>query len=337
VALRYVVAVLILALAGCGGAAAAPPPDPPATFPRLYLAGDGELWVVDVAAERARRIAVPRLTPGDPPFRILRRGGQFVLWAYDTLVLDGNAVDRPPRTLVADSWFFVPSAHQDRVWIAFLDPSSPATVRGLRALREVTVGGVVTVPDVRPPGGRWPHGAVRDGLLFAGARSLTVWSPTTRKVLRRIPIGDGGDLGPAHGNLVTGCAARGCEALRLIDIRSGERRDVDAPGDLAFEPWAARFSPSGALLAIPVRDRGGGPRQRRLGLVDVARGTVELVPGSEVPPVYTFVAWSSAGDHVFLTGGQWTRDRVIVGYRLGDQRAERIDVAVGPFYDAAAL
>jgi hypothetical protein len=331
-----VVVVLILAFApACGaddgGRSRAVP------SPRLFLAGDGELWVVDAAAERARRIALPQLSPGDPPHRIIVRDGRLVLWGYDTLVLDGRAVDRPPRTLVAGSWFFVPSAHPDRVWIAFLDPDSPATVRGLRAMREVTVDGEVTVADVRPPGGRWPHGAVDDGLLLVGARSLSVWSPTTREVVRRIPISDGGDLGPSHGNLVAGCAARGCEALRLTDVRSGDHRDVDAPADLAFEPWAARFSPSGALLAIPVRDRGGGPRPRRLGLVDVARGTVELVPGSEVPPVYTFVAWSRAGDHVFLTGGQWTRDRVIVGYRLGEPRAERIDVAVGPFYDAAAL
>jgi hypothetical protein len=336
VVLRYAAAVLILALAGCGGGGAGGAAVP---SPRLFLAGDGELWMVDAAAERARRIALPQLSPGDPPHRIVRRGGRLVLWGYDTLVLDGRAVDRRPRTIAAGSWFFLPSAHPDRIWIALLDPGSPATERALRAVREITVDGAVTVPDVRPPGGRWPYGAVEDGLLFVShdGRRLDVWSPTTRKLVRRIPISDGGDLGPTHGNLLAGCAARRCGALRLTDLGSGAHRDIDAPGDLAFEPWAADFSPAGDRLAIPVRGRGGGPTPRRLALVDVADGTIELIPGSEVPPVYTFVAWSPAGDYVFLTGGMWIRDRVIVGYGVGDERAERIDVAVGQFYDAAAL
>jgi hypothetical protein len=38
-----------------------------APSPRLYLAGDGELWIVDVATERTRRLALRRLAPGDPP------------------------------------------------------------------------------------------------------------------------------------------------------------------------------------------------------------------------------------------------------------------------------
>jgi hypothetical protein len=337
VALRYVVAFLILALAGCGADEASRPAARPS--PQLFLAGDGELWVVDARAERARRIALPQLAGGDPPHRIVRRGGRLVMWGYDTLVLDGRAVDRPPRTLVAGSWFFLPSAHPDRVWIALLDPDSPATVRGLRAVREITVDGEVTVPDVRPPGGRWPYGAVADGLLFPSrdARRLAVWDPATGKIVRRIAIPDAGDLGPSHASLVTSCAERRCGALRLTDVRTGDHRDVDAPGDLAFEPWAAGFSPAGDVLGIPLRGRGGRPTPRRLALVDVAAGTLRVVPGSKVPPGYTFVAWSAAGDHVFLTGGRWTRDRVIVGYRLGGDRAERIDVAVGPFYDAAAL
>jgi hypothetical protein len=339
VALRYVVAVLILALAGCGRDGAPQPAGSSPPSPRLFLAGDGELWVVDADAERARRIALPQLSPGDPPHRIVRRGGRLVLWGYDTLVLDGRAADRPPRTLVAGSWFFMPSVHPDRVWVALLDRDSPETVRALRAVREITADGTVTVRDVRPPGGRWPHGAVEDGLLFPSrdGRRVDVWSPQRRTVVRRLPVADAGSIGPAHGNLLADCADRRCGALRLTDVRTGDRRVIDAPGDLAFEPWTASFSPSGDVLAIPVRGRGGRPTPRRLALVDVARGDIRLVPGSEAPPGYTFVAWSAAGDHVFLTGGQWTRDRVIVGYRVGAARAERIDVAVGPFYDAAAL
>src|SRR5262245_23378312 len=110
----------MLALPGCGGAQpAAAPPGLPRAAPQLFLPGDGELWVVDTATERAREFALPQLSPGDPPHRIAARGGRLVLWGYDTLVVDGRAVDRPPRMLADGSWFFVPGAHPDRVWIAF--------------------------------------------------------------------------------------------------------------------------------------------------------------------------------------------------------------------------
>jgi hypothetical protein len=332
--LRCVTAVLIAALLGCGGE---PPPRPRAAPPQLFLAGDGELWVVDVGAERVRRVELPQLAPGDPPHRIVRRADRLVVFGDATYLLD-PPLERPLRELAANSWFFIPSAHHDRVWIAFLDPDSPATVNALRAVREMTVDGRITVPDTRPPGGRWPLGAVSDGLLFeAGPARLKVWDPVRRELVRHVSVPDLGDLGPTSGNLVTACAGRRCGALRMTDVRTGARRVVDAPGDLAFEPWAARFSPDGSLLGIPVRARGAGPTDRRLALVDVDRAEAWLVDGSRVPFGYTFVAWSRSGDHVFITGGERFRDRVLVAYRLGDRRASVIDVEVGDFYDAAAM
>lgn len=59
-------AALAAVLAGCGAEPQAPA-EPRAPRPaELVLAGDGELWTVDVASGRARHRKVEQLTPGDP-------------------------------------------------------------------------------------------------------------------------------------------------------------------------------------------------------------------------------------------------------------------------------
>jgi hypothetical protein len=324
---------------GGGGEPAGPARETAAPSPRLYLAGDGELWVVDVATERARHVPLRRLAPGDAPHHIVRRGRRLVLWGYRTYVADPG-FRRPPRTLVRDSWFFIPSAHPDRVWIAFLDRRSPETVRALRAVQEMTAGGRVTVPGVRPPGGRWPQRALASGLLFStGGRdhAYALWEPVTRTVVRRFSARALGELGPTHGDVLASCPPP-CRTLRLTDVRTGARHDVHAPSGLRFEVWEAAFSPDGRRLAVPVRRRGAGGRApRRLALVDLAPRTARVVAGSRVPPGYTLVAWSASGRDVFITGGARFGARTITAYRLGAARARVLRVAVGDFYDIAAL
>ena len=151
--------------------------------PRLALAGDNELWVVDVAAGTVRHRTLPQLSPGDPPYRIVRRGDKLVLWSYQTLTLDPSSADAQPSVLVRDSWIFIPSAAPNRIWVGILDPTSPETERRLKAVREVTVDGRVTVADVRPPQGRWPVAATRSALAFQsqGGDQLELWEPPDRQ------------------------------------------------------------------------------------------------------------------------------------------------------------
>src|SRR4051812_18648943 len=126
--LRYVAVLVLLLVTGCGGEPRA------ATGPRLYLAGNGELWVVDVADQRVRHLSRPLLDVGDPPPRILARGNR--------LVMGGE---------YGDPAFFLPSQHRARVWV--VDVRGRGTVR---AVREVTVDGVTTEPASVPPLRRWP-------------------------------------------------------------------------------------------------------------------------------------------------------------------------------------
>ena len=82
-----IAAVALLAHAGCGGAERASPTDgssaASAQPTRLFLAGDGELTVVDVDAGTAEVRRMPELAPGDPLHRIVRRGNTLILYGRD--------------------------------------------------------------------------------------------------------------------------------------------------------------------------------------------------------------------------------------------------------------
>lgn len=330
----------LLALAGgCGGDPEDEGRSASGESPRLFLAGDGELWAVDVSEERVQHVELPELSPGDPPHRIVRRGDRLVLWGYTTYALDPGLEDGP-RTIARDSWIFIPSAHENRVWVGFLDPESPETERALRALREVTADGEVTVPDVRPPGGAWPELALDAGLLFYAEHSedghlIEVWDPEAQRVVDRFSDAEIGDLGPAHGDVLVSCLEP-CNELRLTDVTEDTARSIPAPSGLVFDVWEAEFSPGGELIAVPAHTRGDRDGDRQLALVDIAAGAATIIEGSTVPDGYNFVAWSASGQYVFLTGEKAFRDRVIVGYRLGDASAERLAVDVGAFFGMVA-
>jgi hypothetical protein len=308
-ALRSVaLALLLAALAGCGAEPRS------AAGPKLYLAGDRELWIVDVANQRVRHLKRPLLDVGDAPHRILARGNRLVMGSQ-----------------YGDSAFFLPSLHRDRVWVVDIDPRYSV----VRAVREVTMDGVTTVPATVPPRRTWPLGAVTGGLLLESGSGLDVWNPETGRVARHLAVNPG-TLGPTSGRTVVACTDPLCHALGLTDARTGAARAVRAPPTFTFEPWTAAFSPDGSLLAVPVRVVADGPRQ--LALVDVASRRTTVIPESVVPPGYTLVAWSASGRDVFLTGGgAYSPRRVLVGYRLGGLRAQAIHVPLGAFFDVAAI
>ena len=285
---------MLLLAAGCGSQAARPE-----RGPTLVAAGDGEIWQIDGDTGRTRHVKRPEIPGGDPPHRVVRRGGRFLLWP-----LRGSA-------------FFLPSAHPDRVWLAFTDRRAR-----VGAVREVTAGGAVTVPDARPPG--WPEVATLAGLAIPNRDGgVLIWDPRRDRVVRR--LGRIGDLGGAWRNLLTSCTWP-CRELRITHATTGARTTIPAPPGHVFEVHAASFSPSGGRIAVPVRGSGAS---RRLALADPRRKTAEPVPGSRIPGGYTFVTWSASGRDVFVTGGMWSR--VIKRYRLGDARATRVPARTGAF------
>jgi hypothetical protein len=285
---------------------------------------------VDVGARTSERLEFPQLRPGDPPYRIVRRANRLVLYGGDTYAL--NLDLRSPPEKLGQSSFFIPSSKPDRVWLARLDPESPETVRALESVREVTVEGRVTVPEVVPLGGRWPVGAVDDALVFESKPGgLEAWDPRTGEVTRRLP---GAAMGTTHGAPLAWCDAS-YETLHVTDVLTGEARAIAPPeGFVAFDCWSGAFSPDSTLLAVPVtggtrfrgkahaRPRGRGARRRQGG-----RGIAE--------PPYVYIAWASTGESVFVSGGE-RYERRTLEYRVGDERAVPVPVEAGDFYGMAA-
>ena len=134
-----------------------------------------------------------------------------------------------------------------RIWIAVLDQTSPATVRALKAVREVTVDGVVTTDDVPTPDGRWPVAADDDGLIFQGEEVLDVWDPETQEFVETLP-------GPfpvaVWRNRIVTCGP--CDQLNLIDLEADTLRTIDVPvGVASVDGYGGAFSPDGRYVAVP--------------------------------------------------------------------------------------
>jgi hypothetical protein len=304
--------------------------DAPANL--LFLAGDGEAWVVDPARQTARHLAMPELPPGDAPYRVVRRGDALVAWAYKTLVLRPSAGGFSSDVLAADSLIFIPSSSPDRVWVGIVDQRQEDG--RLTAVREVTIDGRVTVPDIRPPDGAWPVAAVRGYLVFQRENELFVWDPTTGREIERLP----GQLPVAwQGSFLAWCDAA-CRSLHLADLAFGSRLMIDPPaGVTGFEALRGAFSPDGSTLAVAARLGDGEDAARQLALIDVKSGQITLVVGAIMPTPYVFIDWTPSGDTVFITGGQHGGDRQIVEYQLGDPVAHALDVEVGDFFGMAVF
>jgi hypothetical protein len=167
--------------------------------------------------------------------------------------------------LVQDSWIFIPSATPDRVWVGVVDPKTIGSSRGLAAIREVAVDGQVTVPDTKPPGGRWPVATTKTALAFQVSGGLEVWDPVTGKVLRQLsgvfPVATYG--GPP-------------------------------PGTYRFDPYEGAFSPDGRSIAVPVgTDPKAASQKWQLALVDIGAGTAMGVKGTSVHG-YVWSLWPAA-------------------------------------------
>ncbi len=299
----------------------------PSLQPRLFLAGDGEMWTVDVGGT-VRRRELSELTPGDPPYRIVRRGNKLVLWGYKTYVMDSGPTPRP-EVLVEDSLAFVPSAAEDRVWVAV----GGTDLTQVEALREVSIDGRVTVPDFRPPRGAFPVAALENHLVFEVDGTLEVWDWSTQSVVRRLP---GQFVLASHGNLLAWCADR-CDSVHVTDVTTGKDSEIFPPlGSVGFHATGGAFSPDGKTIAVPVCTYDPPRPKCKLGLIDVRTGKASSVNGTDTHD-YIYIEWSPSGDAVYISGGERLAERFIIEYRLDSAAGRRLPIEVGDFYGMAAV
>lgn len=301
----------------------------------VYLTTDTNLTVIDIDRASVTVYVIPELAPGDPQYRVVRRGDLLAFYGHTPTDPAVFALDpeRPQEPILVDeAWFFIPSADDERLWLAILDPNSPDTVRALAAVREVTLDGTITVDDVIPPNGMWPTGAVTSGLLFQGETTLELWDPATQTMVDSFP-------GPfpvaTWGNRIVSCG--NCDELHLIDLDADTRRIVSVPeGVAAVDGYGGAFSPDGRYVAVPASDTAGpitDDTAVSVVLVDFETATARIVPGSrQTQWDYPQVAWSSDSEWIFSSnGGQ------LLAYRPSDDTAYRVAVELkGPYYGMAA-
>lgn len=313
-----------------------------ATGSRVYLSTDIQLTVVDVDSGIATVHDLPELAPGDPLYRLVWRDDKLVFYGQTDVgpavfTLD-PATPTSPALIDDDAWFFIPSAVEDRVWVAGLDPSSPETVRALETLREVTVEGAITTPHVAPPDGRWPVAALDDGLVFQGDQVLEVWDPNTQQFVDTLP-------GPfpvaARGNRIVTCGQ--CDQLDLIDLDADTARTIEVPvGVASVDGYGGAFSPDGRYVAVAGRlTRGPLTAESRvvLVLIDFESGTASVVPGMPpMPDDYPQVVWTTNGDWLFYSVGSHEDETGrLFAFRPGDQTGYQVPVILGrPYYGMAS-
>jgi hypothetical protein len=281
-----------------------------ALFVQLLRPGE-PLAVIDLPSGEPRLVRGLALMGGDPPVRIVRTGRRLVYYGAGGTYAIGLALKEKPQKL-GDAWYFIPSATEGRVWLAFLDRESRATVRNLRAVAEVTVQGEVTARSAGPPPCRGPTviAALEGALVCQGGGGLRVFDPGSGDVLIRLP-----GLFPldTHARLLAWCG-RQCPAVHITDIGTGGETVVEPGERFRFEEtYEGAFSPDGALLAAPVLT--GGYR-RQVALIDVHEGVATVIAGSKLSG-YRNITWSSSGRWLFFEAG---RGRVMA-YRRGSARA----------------
>jgi hypothetical protein len=339
--MKSIILVLLLAaVAGSTGLACSrdePPPtrDSPAES-RPAEGPSGTLFLrhvwspsitrIDLASGRTVTASFSELAGGDPPYNMVRAGEELVVYGGGRTYAIDPGLEEPPRDL-GESWYFVPSARSDRVWLMTLDPESPETIRDLAAVREVSLDGRVTREGVARPPSRGPTilAAVSGGLVFQDGDGLSVWDPASGEITMRL---DGTIPAATHGDLVAWCAD-GCPKLNLTNTATGATTVVEADTSFAFEETHdGAFSPDGSMLAVPVASGG----RRQVALVDVKLGTVRVIPGSDLAPDYPALAWLPASNWLLLSG----EDGKLLAARPEGGPVITLDVRAAPFVEMAA-
>ena len=258
-----------------------------ATGTTLYLSSDDRLSVVDVDAGKGATVLLPELTGGDPPYRLLGRSDRIVVYGRageetGIYVLDPDDLDS--RTLLGVASLFLPSTHEDRVWLV------DGAFRPTQTVREVALDGKVTVAATRTP--NLPVlAAVTGGLVLGGQDGLVVWDPTAGQT-SRITSGQT-TLVDARSDQVATCADT-CTTLVITDLPTGPSTSVPAPAGFHFTPGV--YSPSGKHLAFPALAEDGS---LYLGIVDLKAGAAVVAPTTISGPFQSIV-WSPSSRWVFF-------------------------------------
>jgi hypothetical protein len=283
---------------------------------------------LNVATGASDTVSVPQLGAGDAPYFLARIGDRLILWGYDIYSLDPNDLHTPPVKIADGSWFFVPSANPDRIWVIWKNEKASTPYHFLFSrVREMTAGGAVTAQGPAH-GDAWLDGAVSSGVVFETNDGLLVWDPLSHRVVARLPSQP--PLAASFGDTVVWCQSL-CEQVHFTNV--GTRNDVKVdspPGFPYFHPWGGVFSPDGSTFAAPVWSRPdpGWHGHRAVALIDVGAGKViGLVPGSAQEAGCCELSWDPTGTRLFFA--QYDRDHWTLRYwDVGSAAAVEVDFSL---------
>lgn len=295
---------LALALATPIAASTPTPASPSARYLVLALLEPERIAVVNLATGQVAE----RPLPGGTLCRSLLHvtGDRVVYLRPGRPLAHVMAVDlalrERPRS-IGRTDVMVPSTERGRLWLGI------RTKRDRLRVREVWVPS----RNAARPRHTVPNepllGAVPDGLVLGGQRSIAIWDPRTGRFVRATP---GPFLIATHGARIASC---GGSCTTLLVAGGGRGRTIHSPSGTRFLPTAGSFSPDGRLVALPIRSR----PHPRLALVDVEEGTSRIVPGVRLGPRGA-LAWAPAGRELYMSD---LRGRIL-RYRPGAARPEPV-------------
>ncbi len=270
----------------------------------LYMGGR-QVLLVDPASGEIR----PMPAPGAGRVRVLRQGGYIVLLARDGGVAVAAAVGDGAQRELGRASDVLPAQRSDRVWLVSQDDAAPEETY---TLREVDLRSRAPLRRWMLPYDAEPVAVVPQGVVVRDLDDgFEVRSPTGRRVAR---LGRDLTFLDVHGSLI---AYLDDHELHLRDLAAGSDSTVALPP--GARSWFAlgpplpgtgcclqigSFSPDGSILAVFTGL--DGPGSPGLTIVDVARGTAKVLPGSEgATPVacQPCLGWSQTGWLFFFNGG----------------------------------
>jgi hypothetical protein len=257
------------------------------------VARDG-LLVIDAETGATTAPRAPGFSGGDAQFALVPSAEQIAYRCSRGACITGLDSGSEEARL-GEAWCIAPSVRPNHVWLAVLDPESPATERAIESVSELSFAGEIRTGPSILPSRRWhcPVGAFDGGVLFQEASGIAAWDAAASKVIATIP-----DAFPAavHERLVATYPDEGEGRLRLTDLTTGHERLIEPPAGWRFDPsYEGDFSPDGSRLAVTATRLGAPEREGGLAIVTLSTGSAETV----ATEWSSGVAWAPDGTELY--------------------------------------
>jgi hypothetical protein len=320
-----VVAAVVTLLTATVAAASSNPPKPLRGIPLIgptglrLLVADDPPFVFNVDTGRIKRVT--GLDVRDHPvLSIQAAGANAVVWLdrptrrakapAAEIYLIGRGTTRAIR--IATAWNVAPSPDGRALWLkSYQDPRRCT-------LRQVDLSGRVLQRARSLPCSTRLVDVGSGALLVQG--SSVIDPHTTRPLLSTRGLW-------AVANEFALCSASD-GSLALIDLRSGERRQLVVPSEIGKDGGQggrdeAAVQPNGTSIAVSFSDpayEGSGTQVTDMWLLDPAAGEFKHLPDmpAEVPLKFTSMSWTRDGRLVILS--ESGRSEIVAVWRSGDER-----------------